>query len=63
MEKEEKCLECGIDISNRRWNAKRCESCQRKRHLLNMKKYRNKNKNKIKEYQKIYYIKEENKKR
>ncbi len=55
------CIDCKVDISHRRWNAKRCRTCQIEHHLSNMKRYRNAHKKEIREYQKVYYSKEENK--
>lgn len=58
-----KCIDCEKDISHRRLDAKRCKKCERKNYLNYLKNYRKTHKKEIKEYQKIYYSKEENKRK
>ena len=60
--RKKSCADCKRDISEKWWNAKRCDSCQRKRHLSNMKKYRDSHKKEIREYQEKYYNKPKGKK-
>lgn len=61
--KMRECLDCNKDISNLSWQAKRCFECSHIHQLNIMKEYRNKNKDKLKEYQKSYYKKPENKRK
>ena len=57
---EKVCLDCKKKISHKAKQAKRCMQCSHKHQLSLMKKYRKSHKKEIREYQKIYYGKNEN---